>query len=885
MRFPAVRPLCILALAFSLPLSFSASTAEPPPPAAPTAPASEDPEAPTGELDESLDEMEEVIVYGTNGQLVAGLQAESELDTQGIAAYGANTVGELLNQVAPDVDNSEQGPVILINGKPANGMRSVNDLPPEAIAKLQVLPPQAAGAIGESPTRRVINVVLQPQFRQGTANVTARAATAGQGTGTNANYSMLRLVGNNIRNLSIYASQSDPMRESQRGIVTQPTVVPYDLTGNVLSWPVTGGEIDPALSALAGVPVIVAGVPAGIGSPALADFALSPNIANVSNMGRYRTLVADQYSYGMNGNFSRQLPRNIQLNLNGNLDRNESRSLTGATSTLLHVPASSPFSPFDRDVNIARYLGDPLRQKRESTNANVSANLSMQLGRWRMMSDNNFTLNQSTTRSERRVDTAALQAAINAGTLNPFEALPTDLLDEVLSDHAKARLFSASARVQLAGTLFTMPAGKANGNLSVQWQESNQRSRTVGTNNVNSTRKRQDQVAYFSMQLPLAGSPQSQGFGMGGELNSAARKVTATGTLFTYGYGLNWRNGNRINMRVGFNREKQAPSPGSLTDPVVTIDDYRSYDFIRQETVLVRYITGGNPDLLVENRDIINVSGQVRPFTKIDFTLNAQYTRTMYHDPVSSTLPAPSQEVQAAFPDRFRRDADGRLFEIDARPVNFVRTRNEQLRWGGNFRRAFGVPKTAAPSAQMPMGQVISTGTGTVFLSGGDGSDSLSGAGWRLNANFTHSWQVAYKRLMREGLPVVDLLSGGAGTGGGQSRHTVQSTVGLAYNGTGMQLNSNWKSGTFITAGTTSAPNRIEFDSLLRFDLQAFTNLANFFPTNAFLKGTRISMNVDNLLDAKQRVRDQNGVTPLRYQPYLINALGRVVSLSFRKAL
>jgi outer membrane receptor protein involved in Fe transport len=165
-----------------------------------------------------------------------------------------------------------------------------------------------------------------------------------------------------------------------------------------------------------------------------------------------------------------------------------------------------------------------------------------------------------------------------------------------------------------------------------------------------------------------------------------------------------------------------------------------------------------------------------------------------------------------------------------------------------------------------------------------DGSESLSGAGWRLNANFTHNWQMAYKRLLRPGLPVVDLLSGGAGSGTGQVRHRLQSTIGLAHNGTGMQLNSNWTSATHIIAGTSSAPNRLDFDSTMRFDLQAFINPGTLYPTNKPLQGVRISLNVENLLDYKQRVKDQNGVTPLRYQPYLLSPLGRVVSLSFRKS-
>jgi hypothetical protein len=830
-----------------------------------------------------LEVLEEVIVYGTSGELILGLHAESELDATGISAYGANTVGDLLAKVSPDVDNSEQGPLILVNGKPANGIRSVNDLPPESIERIQVLPPQAAAALGESPTRRVINVVLKQRFRQGTGSLSARGATAGRGLGGDGNLSMVQVFGSNIQNIAGYVRHSEPLLEAHRDIRTQTTAVPYDLTGNVVSWPSPGSEIDPDLSAAAGFPVTVAGLPAGTDDPSLADFAASANIANSSDMGRYRTLVADQNTYGINGNMGRQLPKKIALNINANLERNESKSLTGASTTVLHVPESSPFTPFGNDVGIARYLGGPLEQQRDSLRANLGVNLSTQLGKWRLLSDTNLGWNKSITDSERRVDTAALQAGIDAGTVNPFAAVDDDLTGTMLSDHARARGYDIATRLQLSGALFDLPAGKANANFSAQWSLNEQRSRTSGTNNVSSHRTREDRVANLNLQLPLLGSPQSQGFGMGGEVSGASRNIAGTGTLYTYGLGLNARNGSRVNMRIGYNREKQAPTAGALTDPIVVIDGYRTYDFLRGETVFVRYITGGNPDLQVENRDIINLSGQVRPLQTVNFTLNGQYTRTIYHDPMAA-LPPPSAEVQAAFPDRFRRDTDGRLFEVDARQVNFVSTRNEQFRWGGNYRKSFGAPAgrpITAPPGGTTMNVVINGVPQTVTVSDGDG---LSGPGWQLNFNFTHQWQMAYERLMRRGLPRVDLLDGGAGFGTPQSRHRVNATFGLARNGTGMQLNGNWNNASHLDTGTATAPSRLDFGATLRFDLQAFTNLGTLFPTSKAMQGTRLSLNVDNLLDSRQAVRDQDGVTPLRYQRYLVNPLGRVISLSFRKA-
>jgi outer membrane receptor protein involved in Fe transport len=94
---------------------------------------------------------------------------------------------------------------------------------------------------------------------------------------------------------------------------------------------------------------------------------------------------------------------------------------------------------------------------------------------------------------------------------------------------------------------------------------------------------------------------------------------------------------------------------------------------------------------------------------------------------------------------------------------------------------------------------------------------------------------------------------------------------------------TNWKSRTRIIAGTADDPNTIVFSPLLRFDLSAFANLGTVFPDTPVLANSRVTLSVENLLDAKQRVRDETGSTPLSYQPYLLNALGRTVSLSLRK--
>ena len=49
------------------------------------------------------------------------------------------------------------------------------------------------------------------------------------------------------------------------------------------------------------------------------------------------------------------------------------------------------------------------------------------------------------------------------------------------------------------------------------------------------------------------------------------------------------------------------------------------------------------------------------------------------------------------------------------------------------------------------------------------------------------------------------------------------------------------------------------------------------------MRGTRVTLGIDNLFNARQRVTDQTGTVPLNYQPYLLDPLGRTVRLSIRK--
>ena len=111
--------------------------------------------------------------------------------------------------------------------------------------------------------------------------------------------------------------------------------------------------------------------------------------------------------------------------------------------------------------------------------------------------------------------------------------------------------------------------------------------------------------------------------------------------------------------------------------------------------MLVTAITGGNPDLLADRRNVFKLGGNWQPSRRLDLRLRADYVRSRLDRPVSS-FPRDPRRLEAAFPERFVRDAlPGQLVSVDLRPVNFDEARRDTLRWGFDFTKPL---QSARPS-------------------------------------------------------------------------------------------------------------------------------------------------------------------------------------------
>ena len=85
------------------------------------------------------------------GQVDTDLAPILELDEGEIAAYGANSIEDLVTALEPQT-NSNRGrggrPVFLINGVRIGSFREFRSYPSEAIAKVEVLPEEVAQKFG-----------------------------------------------------------------------------------------------------------------------------------------------------------------------------------------------------------------------------------------------------------------------------------------------------------------------------------------------------------------------------------------------------------------------------------------------------------------------------------------------------------------------------------------------------------------------------------------------------------------------------------------------------------------------------------------------------------------------------------------------------------------
>ena len=374
-------------------------------------------------------------------------------------------------------------------------------------------------------------------------------------------------------------------------------------------------------------------------------------------------------------------------------------------------------------------------------------------------------------------------------------------------------------------------------------------------------------------------------------------------------------------------------------------------------------VTGGNPDLLNDDRRVFRVNLRLTPTDNRRFTIQTNYVDQRVRNAIVN-FPSLTPDIEAAFPERFLRDADGQLLEIDARPVNYAETNRRTLRYGVSwskslrssppdltreerqqlrelFRARFRANReeearreqraaerqrrrnqqstdqnaenptadqnnpstgnnqtqdqTQGQPQQRQNGQSPRAGGGPRAGGAGRGGPGAGRGrprggrgggrfGSRLQISAFHTIVLQDEILISEGSVPLDLLNGDAvSANGGSARHQIELRAGYSMRGLGARVSANWQSATTIDSTTG---DDLRFNDLGTVNLRFFLDpgqrprLLLKYP---FLLRSRLTLDVNNVFNARQEVVNTSGETPVNFQPELIDPLGRTIRLRFRK--
>ncbi|MEL6860430.1 MAG: TonB-dependent receptor [Pseudomonadota bacterium] len=164
-----------------------------------------------------------VVVEGSRSNpMLANVEPEVALDFAEIRSYGAESLQDLLADLAP-LTNSNRGggaPAILLNGRRVSGFREIRNYPPEALARVEILPEAVALKFGFRADQKVINFVLRNRFHALTGAASLAAPTAGGQAVVDTDLSNLRIRDERRWNLDLNVEHQDELLESDRDIIT-----------------------------------------------------------------------------------------------------------------------------------------------------------------------------------------------------------------------------------------------------------------------------------------------------------------------------------------------------------------------------------------------------------------------------------------------------------------------------------------------------------------------------------------------------------------------------------------------------------------------------------------------------------------------------------------
>jgi hypothetical protein len=698
-----------------------------------------------------IDTSNEIVVAAPRGTVTGGIGPLLNLSPDELDSYGTDTLTDLVDALRPLTrsSRSDQQAVVLINGHLA-GQTEFDNLPREAVERVEVLPESVALQYGFSENQRVLNFILKEHYRAIPLRASDSGATEGGSQIASADASLVRL--DDEARVSLLASEKKSawLRESDRGI---------DLPASVA-----------------------------------------------------RTLQPEKNDAKIAGTIS--------------------RSLFGVSTSLEASYAASSVNTLQGAAENGQSLGQsaPLRTTR------VAAQLT---GQW---------LRFVWGATAYYVHTAARSSS----------AVGVDGNDDLSIDRTRSGLDVGNLQISASGRVASLPAGAVIANLkfALQYQGFTTQIEDPGTATPRSNLVRTVHSGSLNAAVPVA-SRDAGVLPMLGDMamtfNAALDDVSDYGSLLSISDGFEWKPLSTVHLDAIYTDHRSAPTVQQLRAPPILTPNTEIYDFITGRTALVAQITGGNPQLASSDARQTTLGVSLGPYLG-KTTFVAHYERIRVHNAIGQ-LPPTTADVELAFPERFTRDAEGDLVDVDDRWVNLRNQSIDDLKWGVNIWVPLG---DSAPHAMAN----------------------------RVEMSLFDTWYLHDVTLVRDGIPTLDLLNGApSDISGGQPRHKIEFHTLYHRNGFGVLLAATWHSATSVGSGESLTPSMLNFSALGTADLRIFSDLERLPITRQqpWARGARLSLAVTNLADRRQSVTDPSGRTPAAFLPGYLDPPGRTLAINIRK--
>lgn len=767
----------------------------------------------------------ELVVTGERqpepGAVVGDIKPDLQLQPQDVQAYGVSTITELLDELAPEIGSNSgrggEGPAILVNGRRISGINEIRNLPTESILRVDILPEEAALKYGFSANQRVVNIVLRDHYGSELADLRGGASFAGGAASGQAEAGETRISGERRFNIHLKYNPQASLTEADRNVIPLGAAPTLDLPGN---------PVDDR---------------------------------------RFRTLVSESQKVSANAVLTRPIFADIVATVNATFEATTGNALRGLPEVDLQAPGAAGPVAIDR---LAPSFG-ALNQDADSWTGHLGVGFNRDIKTWRLALTGNYDHADSRNSNNVGLDASLLQAALTAGTVSvtPAGPIPANLLTLRQRDTGRSKSDTGNVQFIASGPIWTLPAGQVRASFRVGGAGSAFSSQSERAGSELSTDFSRTTVnGQASLDVPLT-SKKANVLGWLGDISlnthAAFDRLSDFGTLTTFGYGVHWAPVTGLSILVSHLRDQAAPSQQQLGAPVIPSTGTRIFDFATGRTVDVTQISGGNPSLAADRRDRVSARITYQPFADKQLIFRADFNRIHYTNPIT-TFPAASAAIEAAFPDRFVRDAQGELTEVDFRPVNFASQDVSSLKYGFDYSRPIG-PASAPPPRNQAIQQLRRAGVagavrrrpgggppgapaeglpapaprgadgagppadagaappppdaprpggfgggagfagrgGPGGFAGGRGGRGGGGAqDGRLRISLFHTVNFDNRFLVRPGGPVIDFLDGASLAGaGGLPRQEIQAQINIAERGFGGELNADWKSGTTVKGG------------------------------------------------------------------------------------